>query len=237
MMKPLTDKSFRTKTLFITGTDTGVGKTVLTALLLAYLREEGVNALAMKPFSAGSLADARLFNRLQDNLLPMDLLAPFRFEAPVAPLVSVRKCRQHITLRQVLERIRQVDRRCDRLLVEGIGGVLVPLAEGFGVGQIIQRLACPVIVVARNRLGTINHTLLTVEMLRRLRVERIKVVLMDRSAEDSSREANREILADLLAPIEVLSLPCLGRTALGAKSIRNNCKKNKKTLVSLSEFK
>lgn len=236
-MKPPIDKSLRMRTVFVTGTDTAVGKTVLTALLLAYLREEGWNALAMKPFSAGSLADARLFNRLQDKLLPMNLLAPFRFQDPVAPLVSVRKYRRRITLRQVLDRIHQVERRCDRLLVEGVGGLLVPLAEGFGVAQVIQRLACPVIVVARNRLGAINHTLLTVEMLRKLRVERIKVVLMDRTSWDESCRTNQEILADLVAPIEVLSLPCLGRTALGAKSIRNNCKKFKKTLASLSDLK
>ena len=225
------------KVIFITGTDTGVGKTLLTGLLLAHLRAAGCNALAMKPFSAGNIRDAMLFNRLQSNELPMDLVAPFRFSEPVAPLVSLRKQHANIKLQRVMERIRLALRRSDTLLVEGIGGLLVPIAEGLTVSDIIMALGCAVVVVARNHLGTINHTSLTVHALRTMSVEVLKVVLMDGAKGDGSRATNQEVLKDLLDPIEVLRLPYLGRTASKVASIKNNSQKFKKLLARCLEFK
>ena len=225
------------KVVFITGTDTGVGKTVLTGLLLAHLRGAGCNAFAVKPFSAGGLRDAVLFNRLQGNELPMDLVAPFRFSEPVAPLVSLRKQHANIELQRVLEKIRLALRRSELLLVEGIGGLLVPIAKGLTVSDLIFALGCPVIVVARNHLGTINHTLLTVQVLRTMSINVLKVVLMDGAKGDGSKVTNQEVLKILLDPIEVLRLPYLGRTALKAESIKNNSKKLKKLLARCLRFK
>lgn len=224
------------KMIFITGTDTNVGKTVVTGLLLARLRQTGQNVVAMKPFSAGSLADARLYNRLQDNCLPMDLIAPFRAKEPVAPLVSMRNHVQRVGLKRVVRRILAVKDRCEVLLVEGVGGLLVPLGEGFAVLDIIQALACPVVVVGRNRLGTLNHVMLTVSMLQDKAVNRVKVVLTEGMRKDESSDSNPKILRELLSPIEVLCLPYLGQSPLGAKSIKNNLRKIKKTLARLTEF-
>src|SRR5260221_14172519 len=93
------------RTIFITGTDTGVGKTLLTALLLAHLRQNGVPALALKPFCSGGRADAELFHALQDGDLTLDEINPFYFREPIAPLVAARKHRRRIQLDDVLKNI------------------------------------------------------------------------------------------------------------------------------------
>lgn len=223
------------KLIFITGTDTGVGKTLLTASWLCWLREGGINALAMKPFCSGSRADVELMQAFQHRAISLDEANPFFFPEAVAPLVSARRHRRRITLGQVLERIEQVQSRCDLLLIEGAGGVTVPLGEGYSVASLIARLRAAVVVVGCNRLGTINHTLLTVNALQAAGKKRISVVLMDVKKADFSARTNREILRELLAPMEVWQVPYLGRDALRVEAVKEGCKKIKKTLARLTE--
>src|ERR1041385_8329560 len=144
--------------IFITGTDTGVGKTIFTGLLVHHLRTEGVHALAMKPFCSGSRADVRLLRGMQDEALTEEEINPFYFPEPIAPLVSARKRKRLIPLGEVVQWIKKTAARCECLLVEGSGGLLVPLGEKYLVRDLIKRLNCEVIVVSRNQLGTINHT-------------------------------------------------------------------------------
>src|SRR5947209_4920543 len=99
------------KIIFVTGTDTGVGKTLLTAVLLSHLRQQGVHALAMKPFCSGceaGLTDVDILYRLQDQELATHEINPFFFPEPLAPLVAARCHRVRITLNEVLDRIRSV---------------------------------------------------------------------------------------------------------------------------------
>jgi dethiobiotin synthetase len=213
------------KIIFITGTDTGVGKTVLTACLLEYLRQTGVDALAMKPFCSGSRGDVELLQSIQEARLPDDVINPFYFPDAVAPLLAARNARRKIALADVLRKIRDVARQCDCLLIEGSGGLLVPLGEGYTVADLIGRLRCEVFVAARNRLGTINHTLLTVEALRRRTRQPIKVVLMDQPVPDLSAQTNKQILAEGLAPIEVVRFPFLGNDASHPAGIKKAAKK------------
>ena len=119
--------------IFITGTDTGVGKTLLTGLLLYHLRQGGCHALAMKPFCSGSRADAEFLNAIQDGALTPNEITPYFFPEPLAPLVAARQHHRSIRLPEVLRRVRGLANRCQCLLVEGIGGVLVPLGEGYSV--------------------------------------------------------------------------------------------------------
>ncbi len=153
------------RTIFITGTDTGVGKTVLTGLLLAYLRHCGAKALALKPFSSGSRTDAQLLHALQGGDLTLDEINPFHYSRPLAPFTAARGQRGIVQIESVLSQIERVAPRCDCLLIEGIGGLLVPLGDGYTVRDLIHRLNCAVFIVSRNQIGTINHTLLTVEAL------------------------------------------------------------------------
>jgi dethiobiotin synthetase len=221
--------------IFVTGTDTGVGKTLLTALLLCHLRESGVVALAMKPFCSGGTEDVDLIQAIQGSAPPREEVNPFYFPEPVAPLIAARKRRWSIRLAQVLRVIQRMERRCECLIVEGSGGVLVPLGEGFTVADVIARLECDVILVGRNRLGTINHTLLTAEALQSRRVRQIKVILMGQSTPDISARSNAAMLEDALRDIEVVALPYLGAGATRAGLLKRKIKKIKKTLARIAD--
>ena len=194
--------------IFITGTDTGVGKTVLTALLLRRLRARGCRALAMKPFCSGGRGDVRLLQSLQRGELSDAEMNPFYFNAPVAPLVELKKTRRDVPLKEVVASIRRVEKKCDVLLIEGSGGLMVPLGKNYSVEDLIVKLKCSVIVVSRNRLGTINHTLLTVARLRAKGVKNgeIRVALMENPARDASSVSNDGILKAMLGGIKVVSV-------------------------------
>lgn len=222
--------------IFVSGTDTGVGKTVLTAMLLHHLRQSGVRALAMKPFCSGNRSDAALLTALQDGELLIDEVNPFYFQEPVAPLIAGRQEGKTIDLKQVMAAIRCVQGRCERLLVEGVGGLLSPLGEGYSVADLISELACHVIVVSRNRLGTISHTRLTVAALDNLGLRRIKVVLMGARNPDRSSASNHLMLSELLHPVSIFGLRFLGPGAKSLMRVRGNCKKAKKTLAEILEW-
>ena len=197
------------QTIFITGTDTGVGKSLLTALLLNHLRKSGVRALAMKPFCSGGREDVELLQALQPGELPDSMANPFYFEEPVAPLVAARNHGRRIQLTEVVARITEVGAHCDYLLIEGAGGLLVPLGESYGIVDLIGEIACQVIVVAANRLGTLNHTQLTVRVLEQFKRPPSAVVLMDVAQPDFSSKTNPELLAELLPNLEIIQLAYL----------------------------
>jgi dethiobiotin synthetase len=227
--------------LFITGTDTGAGKTLLTGLLLHHLRESGVRALAAKPFCSGGTRDVVFLNEIQNRELTRRQINPFYFRDPVAPLVAGRQRNKLVPLPQVLTHLRKLSAGCEVLLVEGSGGLLVPLGEGYSVADLIAHLDCEVLVAAQNKLGTINHTLLTVRGLqnfmnsRRQGGKNIKVVLMNHGHTDESCSANGKILRELLAPVPLLEVPFLGRNASSVTVVQKKCKKIAKTLASIFE--
>ena len=227
------NKTSSPRIIFITGTDTGVGKTLLTGLLLHHLRQSGCHALAMKPFCCGSRADTEFLRAVQDGELTLDEISPFFFAEPLAPLVAARRRHCSICLQDVFRRIKRIASRCQCLLIEGIGGLLVPLGEGFTVRDLIARLGCEVIVVSRGRLGTINHTLLTVEALQRIEIHRLKAVLMSSQKGDSATRSNGLILAELLAPTPVLPVGFLGRNPLRLEALKKSEKKIEKTLARI----
>ncbi|MEY2465928.1 MAG: dethiobiotin synthetase [Verrucomicrobiota bacterium] len=223
----------RARIIFVTGTDTGVGKTLLTALLLYHFRLNGHRALAIKPFCSGDRKDAILLQVAQDNELDIDQVNPFYFSAPIAPLVAARKTGTQIRLKRVLDHIKKIAAGCEILLIEGAGGLLVPLGENYFVNDLINALKCEVIIVARNSLGTINHTLLTAKILRTLGAEQLRIVLMECEKSDASSITNKDILTELLAPIQVKGIKYLGGNANEISALKNNCKKIKKTLAQL----
>jgi dethiobiotin synthetase len=217
---------------FITGTDTGIGKTVLTGLLLAHLREGGSRALALKPFCSGSRTDPELLSALQESELDLDAVNPFFFKPPLAPLVAARQAGRRISVGAVLAHIRKIARTCDHLLIEGAGGLMVPLAENCTTLDLITRLRSRTIVVARNRLGTINHTLLTANALRRNRIK-LAVVLFDPRRLDASSSSNPAILRELLAPIPVFTLPWLGPHCRRPSALRSHARKLRSALARI----
>jgi len=219
------------KIIFVTGTDTGVGKTVFTTLLLHHLRIAGRHTLAIKPFCSGGRADVRLLRAMQDGELTENEINPFYFHEPVAPLVSARQHRRAISLAEVVRKIKKIAAQCECLLIEGSGGLLVPLGENFLVSDLIKQLKCQVVVVSRNRLGTINHTLLTVSVLRQLNVNKIAIALMETGKKDASTKTNGRILSELLKPISVRGIIFLGKNANKIGVLKKSHRKVKKTLA------
>ncbi len=156
--------------LFVTGTDTGVGKTEVSCALVAQARASGVDAVAMKPAQSGVTpgepSDADRLHAASGGVEPLEALCPYSFAAPLAPAVAARLEGRAVSLEAIVERARALASRHDALLVEGAGGLLVPLTERETYADLAVALGLPVLVVARAGLGTVNHTALTVEALR-----------------------------------------------------------------------
>lgn len=161
-------------TIFITGTDTGVGKTFVTAALVRALRKAGIHAGAVKPFATGSRDDARVLRAAMSGELTLKEINPVFFKRPLAPMAAARLEGKRVPLR-----VKLPVKQFEVLLVEGIGGWLVPLTEQVTVADWVARQRWPIIIVARAGLGTINHTLLTVESARRRGVRIAAVFLND----------------------------------------------------------
>ena len=141
--------------------------------------------------------------------------------------------RKNIPLSKVIDRIHRVEKKCDRLIIEGAGGLLVPLGRNYTVGNLITRLDCNVIVVARNRLGTINHTLLTINALQSIEKRDLAVVLMGVAQKDHSSHSNAKILAGLLKPVNGLTIPFLKPGPSQAGMVKKGYEKVKSTLATL----
>jgi dethiobiotin synthetase len=221
------------RVVFVTGTDTGAGKTLLTASLLVCLRNRGSNALAMKPFSSGPRSDAKLFYQLQNRQLPLEVVNPFWFSQAVAPAIAAMQQGRAVEFSAVLDHIHRVRSICELLLVEGAGGLFVPLDRKHTVADLIVALDCPVLIAARNKLGVINHATLTVKALQNLGIHHPKVVLMAGPRNSPATRTNPACLRHVLAPVQVFSLPFLGKYACRPDAVRSRAPQLKRNLVRL----
>lgn len=188
------------KGLFITGTDTGVGKTVVTAALAAVLRADGVNVGVMKPIATGCVRrreglvseDAEFLAKAADAPEPLDEISPIRLAEPLAPTVAAARAGVELDLLPMWRAWDRLKRAHDVMLVEGIGGALCPVTPRQSVADLAQRFHLPVLVVARPVLGTINHTAMTVEVLRARGLEVAGIVLnrYDHDSDDVAQSTN-----------------------------------------------
>jgi dethiobiotin synthetase len=200
--------------LFVTGTDTAVGKTMVTSAIAAYCssimrKDVGV----MKPFEAGLMLrgkdllpwDAICLKEASGSQDDMGLINPYAFEAPLSPLAASEEENIHIDL-EMLDRIYQsLLKKHEILLVEGAGGILVPIRKDFFFVDLIKRWNVPVLVVSRLGIGTINHTLLTCRYLKEEGIRVVGVILNDSDSKtDPSKKSNPEILT------RYLDVPLLG---------------------------
>jgi dethiobiotin synthetase len=151
---------------FITGTDTNIGKTIVTAGLCIALRNNGHNIGVMKPISTGGRSDAIFLKRWTKVEDPLDLINPVHFHKPLAPLFSAQLEKRSVNLSKIFSAYEQLKKLHQRILVEGAGGLLVPLKQNYLIADLINALNLPVIIVTRPVLGTINHTLLTIKVAR-----------------------------------------------------------------------
>lgn len=196
------------KTIFVTGTDTGVGKTTVTSAMVAFLSlRKKFNVGVMKPFESG-------LSKGDKDLLPWDaiclceasgsaddlnLISPYTFEAPLAPEVAAQLENVTIDL-DVVDRIyRTIQSAHDLVVIEGAGGVMVPIRKNFFYVDLIQRWNAPTLIVSRLGLGTINHTLLTVHLLKERGASILGVILNNTGGlSDVAARTNPDVLKEYL---------------------------------------
>ena len=211
---------------FITGTDTGVGKTHVTALLLAELRRRGLPAAGFKPIAcgAGGRADARTYRTLMRNEVPLDVINPVYLRHPLAPSVAAKLEKKPVNLRMIYSAYCLLT---SDFSVEGAGGLLVPIkrlsfraceeslsfrgetlrqaqgdktmkARPYFVADLARQFDIPLIIVARLGLGTLNHTLLTVRQAQAMKLKVAGVILNDTTGQRGLAErTNIKVIAEL----------------------------------------
>ena len=187
---------------FITGTDTGVGKTFVTALLARALRQAGLDTIALKPICSGDRDDAEILRVAGGEELNIDEVNPVWLQAPVAPLLAARREGRNIPIAALEKWFRSVSKNRQSVLVEGAGGWLVPIAEDKTIADLAVAFGLPVIVVVANRLGCMNHALLTIEGIRSRGLECRGIILNSLTHEAAAGLENRSLLEEFTdAPV------------------------------------
>jgi dethiobiotin synthetase len=198
--------------LFVTATDTGVGKTEVACGLVRGHRARGLDVGAMKPAQSGlepgAPSDADRLRAAAGGEDPPELVCPYRFGPPLAPAVAARLSGETISLSRILDAARALASRHAALVVEGAGGLLTPLTDRDTFADLAVALGLPVLVVARAGLGTVNHTALTCEALRARRLT-VHGVVIDHAfeGEDDSEPYNAAEIERLTGARVLASLP------------------------------
>jgi len=202
--------------IFITGTDTDVGKTVVSAGLALVLRSQGIRVGVMKPIATGCMnfgkrlvsADAAFLMEAAENEWT-GYSSPSRYKHPVAPNVAAELEKREVDLDQIRKAYAELEKNYDFLIIEGVGGLMVPINPKYYVTDLIREFKLPMVVVAKPGLGTINHTLLTIDAAR-IRGLDVKGIIFNRvpRANLSIAEMSNPKVISELSKIPILgSLP------------------------------
>ena len=195
--------------IFVTGTDTGTGKTFFAATLASLLRQRGVNVAALKPICSGGRDDARVLQRLAGAGLSLEEVNPWHFRAALAPLLAARRERKRVRLREVVVQIQQVARRFEIVIVEGAGGLLSPMGEDFDSRELLVALDAAPIIVCPNKLGAVNQVLLVLAALPKKFARRASVVLVSQRTPDRASRTNQSLLEEKLGKKQICLMPWL----------------------------
>ena len=166
------------KSLFVTGNDTDVGKTCVTASIVKNLRDMDIDVGVMKPFASGhkknsnSLPqDVEILMKYSGSQDPIDLVNPYFFEIPTSPYDAAKILVQKINLQKVIDAYNKLLSSHDLVVVEGIGGLMTPITQNYFVSNLISELDIDTIIVMGSKLGTVNHTLLTYEHCKQMHLK------------------------------------------------------------------
>jgi dethiobiotin synthetase len=206
---------------FITGTDTGVGKTFVTARLLRGLRAQGADAVGFKPICCGDRDDAENLRAAADDTLALNEVNPVWLRTPAAPYVAAMIENRQLDLALIREVYAGLCAQHEGVLVEGVGGWLVPILADYTVADLAAELGLPVIVVVANRLGALNHAALTLADIRRRNLPCQGLILNQAAPpaeisemETTAQTTNRSVLEDWLR------VPILHEVSYGQASLK-----------------
>lgn len=205
--------------LGVTGTDTAVGKTYISTVLVSLLRRRGVSVAAMKPVETGVRgddpdSDAMRLRAAAGTDDPIELVRPVLIAEPLAPWVATSRAGGQIDLTALDDAYRKLCEGRDAVVVEGAGGLLVPITREIAYDGLFVQWELDLVVVAGNRLGTISHTLLTVRAAHDagLRVRGVVLNALGPEPGGIAEQTNQEALAELLEPVPVLPFPWMRRS-------------------------
>lgn len=193
--------------LFVTGTDTGAGKTVFAALLTRHLLRQRHSVAALKPICSGGRADARALRTAASETLSLDDVNPWHFRAPLAPVLAAREEGKHVTLAAVVEHIRAIQKQFTTVVIEGAGGLLSPLGEGFDSRDLIAALRATPIIVSLNRLGAVNHLRLTLAALPRAGTRSAQVVFINPPRPNLASRTNPALFTEFFDGRRIHQIP------------------------------
>lgn len=203
------DRDVRYKSLFVTGTDTGIGKTMVCAGIAASLHRRGLRVGVLKPAETGcapgdggpSPADAVRLRFFSGCGAPLDAICPYALREPLAPLIAAEREALRIDPDRLVACHETMARAHDITLIEGAGGLLVPLTSSLTFADLAQRLDAPLLVVVGSRLGAINHAMLTIRYAQRVGLRVLGyVVNFFHAVGDHAAESNVAVLGRLLGP-------------------------------------
>ena len=165
------------KSLFIAGTDTDVGKTYITAGLAVVLRKMDVDVGVMKPFAAGSAQkkgykseDIEILSRAAKVNDPESLVNPQFFPIPASPYTAWKKLKTKPQVSTILSSFKKLSKLHDVMLVEGMGGIMTPILKDYYIANLIKEMKIPTVIVTRSKVGTVNHTIMTVKMCEKYKI-------------------------------------------------------------------
>ncbi|WP_173917687.1 dethiobiotin synthase [Halobacillus sp. Marseille-Q1614] len=217
--------------IFVTGTDTGIGKTFVAAGIAAALSEKGVDVGVFKPMLSGDNredpeSDTIILKSMSGDESPTSDITPFQFDEPLAPYLAAKRQGISVKKTEVINTWNDIKHRHSFKIVEGAGGIAVPYGKDFLVSDVMKDINLPVLVVARPNLGTVNHTFLTVDYARRCGLDVIGVVINGYNPETAgvAEQTNPELIEHFC------KVPVLG-------IIPQMDKKDKKTLAELFDSK
>ncbi len=219
------------KGLIITGTDTGVGKTLVTGGLVKALQARSWDVGVMKPIATGCQSKGKELKSTDTQFLiqasgvkdPPSLITPYMFKAPASPYWAAKVAGRKIHPRRIIESFRSLSKKHDFLLVEGIGGLMVPITRRFLFIDLAKALNLPVIIVSRLTLGTINHSLLSIQIARQRRIPVFGVIYNSTDkAKHTRHERGNPQMISLFSKTKTLgTIPYLGKLSVEKKNMRN----------------
>ena len=217
------------KSLFVTGTDTDIGKTCISAGMALALKNSGVNVGVMKPFMCGtsqkiaSLDDVTTLTNAANVNDPRELVNPFFFPIPASPYTAAKNLDVKINIEHVVNSFEKLCEMHDLMLIEGIGGIMTPILKDFAILDLIKKLQTNTIIVTSSKIGTVNHTVMTCEMCKNLEVPIKGLIINNFDSEGYSIPQLERDLHDLTNLPILCSLPHMNNLNLNdlAQTIEN----------------
>ena len=185
------------KTYFITATDTEIGKTLITAGLGYVAQKMGKMVGISKPISCGGIEDPRFYKEHLKLKYSIDQINPIKFKQPLSPYAAMKTENAKTDINKIKISIDQIRLDNDIVFVEGLGGALAPIKKNYYVADLIKDLNIPCIVIARAGLGTVNHTLMTIETLKKRKIKIAGIIMNGFGGRELSETSNAKVIEEL----------------------------------------